>query len=328
MSTQSQDKSWISGMLRPTMSAALAFVFVVGMATQSARAQTFTLLYSFTGKSDGGIPQGGLVRDPAGNLYGTTSQGGLLRDCAGFGCGVVFEVDPTGKETVLHRFKGPDGALPVGSLLLDEAGNLYGAASGGASGIGVVFKVDKSGKETVLHNFKGSDGALPLGSLIRDGEGNLYGATFAGGVGNCFMGKGCGVVFKLDKTGKETVLYAFTGGSDGGEPQRGGALIRDKAGNLYGTTVQGGVNCDNQSFGCGVVFKLDKTGKETVLYTFTGGSDGAEPLGGLTRDQAGNLYGSDSVPILERFSSWRIPVRKRFCTHSPAGRMAGSLTAV
>jgi uncharacterized repeat protein (TIGR03803 family) len=279
MSTQSQDKSWISGMLRPTMSAALAFVFVVGIATQSARAQTFTLLYSFTGKSDGGIPQGGLVRDPAGNLYGTTSQGGLLRDCA-------------------------------------------------ASGIGVVFKVDKSGKETVLHNFKGSDGALPLGSLIRDGEGNLYGATFAGGVGNCFMGKGCGVVFKLDKTGKETVLYAFTGGSDGGEPQRGGALIRDKAGNLYGTTVQGGVNCDNQSFGCGVVFKLDKTGKETVLYTFTGGSDGAEPLGGLTRDQAGNLYGSDSVPILERFSSWRIPVRKRFCTHSPAGRMAGSLTAV
>ncbi len=298
MANKSDNRNWTSR-IRWGTSAALALVLgVAAMAIQSARAQTFTLLYGFTGKSDGGVPQGGVIRDGRGNLYGTTSLGGL-RDCHGSRCGVAFKVDTRNdKETVLHSFKGPDGEFPSGSLLLDEAGNLYGTTPGGGTyGVGVVFKLDKSGKETVLHNFKGTDGAYPLGSLVRDGTGNLYGATFAGGVGNCFMGKGCGVVFKLDKTGKETVLHAFTGGSDGGEPQGPGALIRDKAGSLYGTTVQGGTgNCNGQNDGCGVVFKLDQTGKETVLYTFTGESDGGEPLTGLALDEAGSLYGSAVLP--------------------------------
>lgn len=298
MTNKWQHRNWISGIPLPGASPALALALAIAIVTiQSAGAQNFTLLYGFTGKSDGGAPRGGLVRDSAGNLYGTTYVGGL-RDCFGSRCGVVFKVDQTGKETVLHRFKGTDGSLPTGALVSDKLGNLYGTASGGgAHNSGTVFKLNKSGKLTVLYTFSGgSDGAFPLGSLLRDETGNLYGTTTAGGVGNCFMNKGCGIVFKLDKTSKETVLYAFTGGADGATPLDGG-LIRDHAGNLYGTTRFGGVgNCGGQGSGCGVVFKLDKSGKETVLYAFTGGADGGEPLGGLTRDRAGNLYGSAVLP--------------------------------
>ena len=120
--------------------------------------------------------------------------------------------------------------------------------------------------------------------MIGDGAGNLYGATAAGGDLNL------GTVFKLDKTGKETVLHTFTGGADGAQPAAG--VIRDKAGNLYGTTAFGGT-CPHFD-GCGTVFKLDKTGKETVLYTFMDGGDGGFPEAGLVRDAAGNLYGTTS----------------------------------
>ena len=275
-------------------------LFAAIVATPSARAQTFTILYSFTGGADGSLPDSRVIRDSAGNLYSTTPSGGAFRNCNGAGCGTVFKVDMTGKETVLYSFMGgADGAVPTGGLIRDTVGNLYGTTAGGGSlrcdgGCGVVFKVDAAGKETVLHMFKGSkaDGANPVAGVIRDTAGNLYGTTRAGGAA-LFCRGGCGTVFKLDTTGKLTILHSFTGRTDGGSTLAG--LVRDPAGNLYGTTPNGGVfqtNCVTASGpGCGAVFKIDTTGKETVLYSFSGGTDGSIPVGGVIRDAAGNLYG-------------------------------------
>jgi uncharacterized repeat protein (TIGR03803 family) len=221
--------------------------------TQSAQAQTFSVLYAFTGGADGGASFAGLIRDAAGTLYGTTESGGA------FGFGTVFKVGKNGKETVLYSFTGTagDGVNPLAGLVQDVEGNLYGTtAGGGASGLGTVFKVGKNGKETVLYSFTGTagDGATPQAGLVRDPKGNLYGITFGGGA------SGNGTVFMLAKTGKETVLYSFSGGADGGHPYFG-YLTRDVAGNLYGTTqVGGGTSGGCGSSGCGVVFKLGKTG--------------------------------------------------------------------
>jgi uncharacterized repeat protein (TIGR03803 family) len=241
-----------------------------------------TVLYRFSGFSDGGDPYGRLIRDAAGNLYGTTYIGGAYWDW-----GTVFRVDKDGKETVLHSFTGgADGANPTAGLIRDNEGNLYGTASE------TVFKRDTSGKETVLYTFTGgADGSNLQAGLLTDSEGDLYGATVSGGDLNCNAPYGCGTVFKLDSTGKKTVLYSFARGSDGSGPAT--TLVRDLMGNLYGTTVEGGdLNC-NAPYGCGTVFKLDKTGKETVLHKFTGGADGAFPSA-LYRDTGGNLYGTTS----------------------------------
>ena len=188
-----------------------------------------TVLYSFTGVRDGVEPTAGLVRDAAGNLYGTTSAFGS----ACIECGTVFKVSPAGKQTVIHRFKGPPDASHVvtGNLVLDANGNLYGASYyGGLTsgcavttwGCGTVFELSPNGKggwsETVLYKFKGgTDGAYPYSGLVRDANGNFYGTTEWGGNTGC-DGLGCGTLFKLDSTGKETVLYRFTGGSDGAAP--------------------------------------------------------------------------------------------------------------
>jgi uncharacterized repeat protein (TIGR03803 family) len=146
---------------------------------------------------------------------------------------------------------------------------------------------------TTLYSFPGGPaGYLPTSPLLRDSAGNLYGETFRGGDLACANGAGCGVVFKLDVNGNESVLHAFTGGADGAYPT--GTLVRDSAGNLYGTAESGGdLSCDGPS-GCGTVFKLDPAGRLTVLYTFTGGNDGSSPGGGVIRDAAGNLYGTTS----------------------------------
>ena len=231
-----------------------------------------------------------MIRDAAGNLYGTTVFGGS-RDCGGAGCGTVFKLDTTGKETVLHMFKGSktDGANPDSGVIRDAAGNLYGTTqAGGAAlfcrgGCGTVFKLDTAGKLTILYRFTGRTGGGPAsGGLVRDPSGNLYGTTPNGGVfqNNCntASGRGCGAVFRIDTTGKETVLYSFTGGKDGWFPV--GGVVRDAAGNLYGMTTGGGdFNC-NPGFGCGTVFKVDTTGKETVLHNFASGEDGELPWGG------------------------------------------------
>jgi uncharacterized repeat protein (TIGR03803 family) len=252
-----------------------------------------SVLYAFTGGADGSDPEGALVRDEEGNLYGTTALGGKQHcDYSGDGCGIVFKVDKNGKETVLHTFAGPpDGEQPNAGLVRDKAGNLYGTTVyGGAStacgyGCGTVFKVDPKGNETVLYSFAGgADGSGPGAPLFLDGGGNIYG-TAGGGGSPC----NCGVVFKLDTTGSETVLYAFKGSPDGAHPQ--GGLLRGKSGSLYGVTYDGGsANCSG--YGCGTVFKLDASGNETVLYNFTGGNDGEYPNGSLITDSSGNLYGT------------------------------------
>jgi uncharacterized repeat protein (TIGR03803 family) len=130
-----------------------------------------------------------------------------------------------------------------------------------------------------------ADGAIPAAGLIADRRGNLYGTTLDGG-----SAAGWGVVFKLSPGGTETVLHAFTGGSDGANPQA--SLLGDRFGNLYGTTTRGGASVSGCNVGCGVVFKLSPAWAETVLHAFTGGSDGALPLAGLTADRSGNLYGT------------------------------------
>jgi uncharacterized repeat protein (TIGR03803 family) len=234
-------------------------------------------LYAFTGGNDGGYPSVGVIRDSAGNLYGTTEGGGTA------GEGVVYEVAPTGQESVLHTFTGgADGGLPVAGVIRDSGGNLYGTTQvGGAEGVGVVFELNPGGQESELHTFTGgADGAIPGSGVIRDADGNLYGTATQGGTANW------GVVYKLDTAGNQTVLYNFSGGADGGFPVAG--VIRDSAGNLYGTSY-GGTGIGFAGFG--VVYKIDINDQETVLYTFTGGADGGYP-NAVIRDSAGNLYGT------------------------------------
>jgi uncharacterized repeat protein (TIGR03803 family) len=265
------------------MLARVSVLVAASLATPSAPAQTLTVLYAFTGGADGGYPLAGLVRTKAGSLYGTTEIGGNMT-CFVLGCGTVFAVDATGSETVLYSFAGPpsDGEFPEARLVVDKAGNFYGTTnSGGANNAGTVFKVSQSGKETVLYsfNFNGKDGFAPVAGLIRDAAGNLYGTTAEGG------SYGNGTVFKVDSSGNETVLYSFAGyPADGAYP--GAGLTADARGNLYGTTLGGGGS------GLGTVFKLDPQDNETVLHSFTSGTDGAYPASGLLPDAAGNLYGT------------------------------------
>jgi len=306
------------------VASALAIVFVLAMLTPSrADAQGYPLgvLYSFTGIADGGHPAAGLAVDEHGVLYSTTLEGGtfgqgtvykivgntkivlynftggadgavpgagLLRangDLFGttiwggdYGAGTVFKLDAANKETVLYSFTGgSDGEYPQGVLVRDPAGNLYGTTpTGGASGQGTVFMLDATGHETTLHSFAGPDGATSYAGLVRDRLGNLYGTTYSGGA------SGHGTVFKVDASGNESVLYSFMGGADGVGPEPG--LVRDRQGNLYGTTFSGG------SGNCGTVFKLDASGNETVLTSLV-----ANPLAGVVRDRQGNLYGTTSL---------------------------------
>lgn len=250
---------------------------------------TETVLYSFAGPpDDGSLPRAGVVRDAAGNLYGTTRTGGVHDE------GTVFEVSAQGAETVLHSFfaNKRDGAYPFGALLLDSAGNLYGTTSGGGTSFeGTIFRVSPAATESVLYSFGSSpgDGFSPEGSLVRDSAGNLYGTTGVGGAA------GEGTVFEMSKGPVEVLLHTFTGPPDGGIPLAG--AVRDPAGNLYGTTSEGGhpTQCPGQPFqGCGAVFKVTPTGQETLLYSFLGGADGGVPYSDLVMDPKGNLYGTSS----------------------------------
>ena len=243
-----------------------------------------TLLYNFGRQPDGEAPLAGLVRDGAGNLYGTTSRGGR------YGDGTVFKLTAAGKEVLLHSFAKStvDGRFPVAGLIRDAKGNLYGATlAGGSANTGIVFKLDTAGKESILHTFTGGtvggqDGAAPNGGLIRDSAGNLYGTTVGGGPDNF------GTVYKVDTAGNETVLHAFTGANIDGETPYG-ALARDGAGNLYGTTQIGG------TANGGTIFKVDPAGNESVLFSFTQQAQGADPQSSLVRDAAGNLYGNTGL---------------------------------
>jgi len=261
-----------------------------------------SVIYSFSGGSDGAVAVGGVVFDAAGALYGTTGQGGAQ------GHGVVFKLtensDGSWTESVLHTFTGKDGGYPDhGNLVFDSAGGLYGTTSGfGASSPGTVFKLtpngDGSWKEKVLHRFTGGkDGATPESTLIFDQACALYGTAAEGGSG------GFGVVFKLtpnaDGTWTEHVLHTFRGGTDGALPLAG--VVFDTAGNLYGTTYKGGFGQCNGVFGgpgCGTVFKLTPNSKGgwtgTVLHRFHA-KPNANPYSQLIFDGVGNLYGASSA---------------------------------
>jgi len=287
---------------------------------------TETVLYVFKGNAsnDGTTPAGGVVMDKAGNLYGTTAYGGT-GNCvllgAKLGCGTVYELSPPKQkggawtETVLYSFPtAKQGYLPNGDLVLDSAGNLYGATMfGGGQGTtcnvlyqycGAVFELSppktKGGKwtEKVLHAFKGgTDGASPNGGLVFDGKGAIYGTTlYGGGSSKCktTYSAGCGTAFKLNpptvKGGAwtETMLHRFIEVSGGATPN--GGLVFDLRGALYGTTVGGGNEL-------GAVFRLLPPAKQggswtkTLVHIFTG-VDGAEPMAGLIFDSSGNLYGT------------------------------------
>jgi uncharacterized repeat protein (TIGR03803 family) len=286
---------------------------------------SFSGAYSFSGVLPNvSEPAAGLIADSSGNLYGTATGGG--NGAASTGGGAVFKLsfDKSTQrwvETTLYNFCSvggtacKDGWQPNGPLVFDKAGNLYGTTyAGGAANEGVVFMLargNNSWTERVLHNFCTAsncpDGYMPTFGLAIDGAGNLYGSSALGGnrAGCTFS---CGLIFELSpKSAAKTQwtfadIYTFcalSGCADGYSPK--GNLIVDSAGNLYGTTFYGGINCSDDG-GCGAVFELSynssrKKWVDTVLHSFCGNLandclDGAYPVAGLVRDNAGNLYGT------------------------------------
>jgi uncharacterized repeat protein (TIGR03803 family) len=280
----------------------LLLAVVTAAPTVTAQAPTYRVIHDFTNK-DGAQPEGNLVLDASGNLYGITQFGGkisstLCTNAGSLGCGTVFELSPNSSggwtRTVLHKLQGgiTDGYRPEAGLVIDASGNLYGTtAYGGTHSDGTVFELSPASgggwQETVLYSFATNavDGVVPLSGLALDPSGNLYGTTFLSSGGQ-------GAVFRLSPSSggawTESLIYNFLGGSDGANPLAG--VILDSAGNLYGTTVAGG------SRGSGVVYELSPASggvwTEQLLYTFTDGSDGGQPSAGLVFDSSGNLYGT------------------------------------
>ena len=257
---------------------------VWGVVFKLAPSGKFKVLHSFAAGADGAEPEAGVIRDRAGNLYGTTFEGGAA------GGGTVFKLAPDGTESVLHAFAGSgDGLNPVGGLAADTSGNLYGTTEYGGldnycggNGCGTVFGIDAGGNERVLYSFVsyfqgGTDGQFPWGTPIVDLAGNVYGTTLAGGA------NGLGTVFVLTPAGNESVLYSFTGAKDGSFVESG--LYRDRSGRLYGTTT--GLNTTY-----GSAYKIAPNGKEITLHAFSGGNDGANPATDLAVDGTGYLAGT------------------------------------
>jgi len=266
---------------------------VVTLLTAAIAANTEKILYSFAGGSDGEYADTELVRDSAGNLYGTTVQGGI-------GAGTVFQVTPSGTHTVLYSFTGgTDGGEPYKGATLDSQGNLYGTTVIGGlysgacidTSCGVVYKLTNSGgswTESVIYSFTGgNDGYGPGSPVVFDKHGNLYGTTPSGGADNS------GVIFQLkpNVSGKWTfkVIHTFTGGNDGASASAGRLLI-DGAGNIYSVATAGG------KYGKGTAFELTPTAsggwKFSLLYSFKGQPDAGFPYGGLLPDGRGHLYGT------------------------------------
>jgi uncharacterized repeat protein (TIGR03803 family) len=267
----------------------------------SAEAQTFQVIYSFTGHASSQHPIAGVTVDRRGNLFGTTAWGGGSNN----GSGTVYELRRTQSGFLynkLHDFgNGTDGSFPWAGVTIGPNGSLYGTTyDGGTTGNGIVYNLQPPASfchstscpwnETILYNFtRGSDGGDAQAGVTFDRSGNLYGANVNGGSGNV------GVVFEMTSSNggwTYQVIYPFTNGHDGGNPSS--LLQLDTAGNLYGTAAVGGLpGCGG--FGCGTVYKLSPSGSgwtEQTLYSFHDGTDGAEPQGGVIMDGAGNLYGS------------------------------------
>jgi uncharacterized repeat protein (TIGR03803 family) len=251
-----------------------------------------SVLYRFQGPpNDGWGPYSDLVFGQDRSLYGTTLAGGTGTCLGGAGCGVIYQLKPSGgswTESVIHNFSGIDGAEPTGAVIFDRVGNLYGTASAsGQYGYGSVYELMPSGTgwlAQVLYSFDaGSDGANPEGGVVFDQSGNLYGVTNRGGA------TGGGTIYELSPSSGGwilTILYSFSGFSS--LAQNG--LIMDGSGNLYGTTYNGG------PANIGTVFKLARSNgvwTYTLLHDFSG-SDGAYPTSSATIDSNGNLYGTTS----------------------------------
>ena len=272
---------------------ALLLVLAATMFAAPAEAQNykFKVLHTFHGE-DGAFPTGQLTRDAEGNFYSTTEQGGI-HTCVGVGCGTVFKMDKTGKLIWSYSFNGKNGFSPAEGVLRDAEGNLYGTTLYGGIvptssnfGEGVVFKLDPARKGTVLHRFKSCnvngphDGSYPHSLLVMDASGTLYGTTESGGVPFRCQG----TAFAMTRSGKQTILHRFSGGTDGNGP--GDGLILGGANSLFGVVVSGG------TFNNGAAFQLGTKGGETLLYSFMDGADGSFPESVLVADAAGNLYGT------------------------------------
>jgi uncharacterized repeat protein (TIGR03803 family) len=260
---------------------------------------THVTLHHFTGGPDGGQPYGGVTLDAAGNVYGTTVIGGSGGPCVEDGCGTVFQIrnngDGSWTHKVIHDFTGgTDGFGAGGPVTLDNRGNVYGVTpTGGEYGMGTIFQVrpEPNGEwtETVIHHFTGGDdgGTGFAGRLLIDNNRTIYGVATVGGA------FGVGTVYQLTPAAGGgftfTTLYAFKGQPDGVFPY--GGVVRDAAGNFYGTTYYGGTD------GIGVVYRLQlRNGAwtATVLHSFKGGADGASPISTLAFGQDGHLYGTTS----------------------------------
>ena len=272
----------------------LALIFaLVPVAAQPTQAQTYTVIHAFSGYPDGAVPFADLTMANADTLYGTASTGAYHAE------GAVFSLKRSGSSWTyanVYNFQrgNNDGHTPYGGVTTDRGGNLYGTTTLGGStncslGCGVVYKLTPpqnfgSWTETILHFFNGSDGEGPgYGNLIFDQAGNLYGTTTYGGTYNY------GIVFELTPSNgswTETVLWNFTGGSDGSEPWSG--LTLDSAGNLYGTTEFGGI------YGRGNVYKLSRSGSGWTLTNLLSlnSFEGNDLIGGVAMDPEGNLYGT------------------------------------
>jgi len=247
---------------------------------------TETMLLNFQLFVNGSNPDVPLALGPGGALYGTSSSGGPN------GYGTVFRLSKNAV-AVLYAFQGGlDGLGPVGGVVENIDGNLYGTTGQGgtgscAGGCGTIYRIDKTGNETVLHNFDGPNGAHPgaAAPLIHDSQGNLYGVTASGGLDNSekMCPGGCGTVFMLSRSGKFTVLHKFTYGTTDGRSVEFG-VVRDRSGNLYGTTLAGG------TWNYGTIYEITSTGEEKVLYNFEGPPDGSDP--GALAIANGKLYGA------------------------------------
>jgi uncharacterized repeat protein (TIGR03803 family) len=296
----------------------------------AAEAQTYNMIHSFTGASDGAIPIAAPTMDQFGNFYGTSSAGGstapLCLQNSGSGCGTVWELKKHGAQWVLqslYQFAGnPDGSTPLGRVVVGPDGSLYGTTQLGGGGpcsgvyspgCGIIFNLrppaatcptsNCSWKETILHTFNVTDGAYPWAGIVFDQQGNFYGTTAQGGL------NGYGVVFKMTRSGGSwsySVIHSFNPAHCGFLPTPSrvptsypalsdgcypsGDLLVDSNGNIFGTTQQGGEH------GAGAVFKLTHSGSgwtESIVYSLGDlFQDGGGIYGGLIADSAGNFFGS------------------------------------
>jgi uncharacterized repeat protein (TIGR03803 family) len=282
MASKKRSPTWIAAIIATTLISATPAVTQAG------------LLHSFGQGTDGVQPWAAVTLDSSGNVFGTTYSGGTYK------AGIVFELTPgaggTWNETVIHEFgSSTDGHNPRATLMFDSAGNLYGTTnSGGHYHYGTVFQLTPASgggwTETVVHEFNNTDGDGPHAGLIQDAAGNLYGTTYSGGA------YGFGVAFELIPTGggawTEKILHSFGHGKDGAYCESG--VIFDRAGNLYGTTTNGGL------YNQGTVFELTPTGGrwiDKILHSFNANTttDGYQPYAGVIFDAAGNLYGTSAA---------------------------------